>query len=195
MTTRIATVEELTRAIRDVPDFPKPGLLFKDITPLLNDPAGLSMAVELMANDKMPSNKNLTKSRLGGVPFELYEHNFDAITNRMTHRMPRSLAYASVFGMRGAKLNNVLRVMAQKNRNDAQWAREQVKFLTRAPDMPGFGNKFVGYVAGTVHKLCYRFDGVIYLYILNGIMVAVDIAIHFRNRQFAAQPEEELQGE
>jgi adenine phosphoribosyltransferase len=35
--------------IRDVPDFPKPGILFKDITPLLADPAGLSLAIELMA--------------------------------------------------------------------------------------------------------------------------------------------------
>jgi adenine phosphoribosyltransferase len=29
---------ELTRAIRDVPDFPKPGILFKDITPVLLNP-------------------------------------------------------------------------------------------------------------------------------------------------------------
>ena len=36
--------------IRDIPDFPKPGVLFKDITPLLADPAGLAMAVEMMAN-------------------------------------------------------------------------------------------------------------------------------------------------
>ena len=28
--------------IRDVPDFPKPGIRFKDITPLLADPAGFS---------------------------------------------------------------------------------------------------------------------------------------------------------
>ena len=41
---------DLTRLIRDVPDFPKPGIVFKDITPLLADPAGLAMAVELMAN-------------------------------------------------------------------------------------------------------------------------------------------------
>jgi len=40
---------QLRRLIRDVPDFPKPGILFKDITPLLKDPAGLGMAVELMA--------------------------------------------------------------------------------------------------------------------------------------------------
>ena len=42
--------ESLTALIRDIPDFPKPGIRFKDITPLLSDPSGLSLAVELMAN-------------------------------------------------------------------------------------------------------------------------------------------------
>lgn len=46
---RIAGVEDLKRLVRDVPDFPKPGILFKDITPLLADPAGLALAVEMMA--------------------------------------------------------------------------------------------------------------------------------------------------
>ena len=32
--------------IRDVPDFPRPGIVFKDITPLLADPAGLRSCVE-----------------------------------------------------------------------------------------------------------------------------------------------------
>jgi adenine phosphoribosyltransferase len=41
---------DLKDLIRDVPDWPKPGIVFKDITPLLRDPAGLAMAVELMAN-------------------------------------------------------------------------------------------------------------------------------------------------
>jgi adenine phosphoribosyltransferase len=41
---------QLTDHIRDVPDFPKPGILFKDITPLLRNPAALAMAVEVMAN-------------------------------------------------------------------------------------------------------------------------------------------------
>ena len=36
--------------IRDVPGFPKEGINFKDITPLLADPAALALAVELMAN-------------------------------------------------------------------------------------------------------------------------------------------------
>lgn len=42
-------LEMLRRLIRDVPDFPKPGIVFKDITPLLRDPAGLALAVEFMA--------------------------------------------------------------------------------------------------------------------------------------------------
>lgn len=45
----MAGVSELRTLIRDVPDFPKPGVLFKDITPLLADPAGLALAVEVMA--------------------------------------------------------------------------------------------------------------------------------------------------
>ncbi|MBK8757320.1 MAG: adenine phosphoribosyltransferase [Actinomycetales bacterium] len=32
--------------LRDVPDFPKPGVLFKDFTPLLADPEGLAAVVE-----------------------------------------------------------------------------------------------------------------------------------------------------
>ncbi len=36
--------------IRDIPDWPKPGIVFKDITPLLKDAGALAMAVELMAN-------------------------------------------------------------------------------------------------------------------------------------------------
>ena len=38
-----ATVERLRAAVRDVPDFPKKGILFKDITPVLSD-AGLFRA-------------------------------------------------------------------------------------------------------------------------------------------------------
>ncbi len=41
---------DLTSLIRDIPDWPKPGIVFKDITPLLKHPGGLAMAVELMAN-------------------------------------------------------------------------------------------------------------------------------------------------
>src|SRR4029453_16073529 len=33
-----AIIETLRTAVRDVPDFPKKGIVFKDITPVLNDP-------------------------------------------------------------------------------------------------------------------------------------------------------------
>jgi len=42
-------LEHLRRLIRDVPDFPKPGILFKDITPLVRDPEGLKTALDLLA--------------------------------------------------------------------------------------------------------------------------------------------------
>ena len=40
---------DLTKYIRDVPDFPKPGILFKDITPLLGDPGAFAEAIRLLA--------------------------------------------------------------------------------------------------------------------------------------------------
>jgi adenine phosphoribosyltransferase len=43
-----AQVGRLKAAIRDVPDFPKPGIVFKDITTLLQDPALLRRALDLM---------------------------------------------------------------------------------------------------------------------------------------------------
>ncbi|MEE9293522.1 MAG: adenine phosphoribosyltransferase [Phycisphaerae bacterium] len=43
-----AEVARLRQLIRDIPDFPKPGVLFKDITPLLRDAVGLSLAIEFL---------------------------------------------------------------------------------------------------------------------------------------------------
>jgi adenine phosphoribosyltransferase len=39
----------ISSLIRDIPDFPKPGVLFKDITPLLASPAGYKAAVAELA--------------------------------------------------------------------------------------------------------------------------------------------------
>lgn len=41
---------KLSDFIHDVPDYPVPGVVFKDITPLLANPCALSLAVELMCN-------------------------------------------------------------------------------------------------------------------------------------------------
>jgi adenine phosphoribosyltransferase len=42
-------MEQLKTKIRNVPDFPKPGILFYDITTLLRDPAGLKAAIDGLA--------------------------------------------------------------------------------------------------------------------------------------------------
>lgn len=42
-------VDDLNRTIRDVPDFPKPGILFKDITPVLSDPALFQRVIDHFA--------------------------------------------------------------------------------------------------------------------------------------------------
>jgi len=41
---------DLGSLIRAIPDFPKPGILFRDITPLLGDPEAFEEAIERMAN-------------------------------------------------------------------------------------------------------------------------------------------------
>ncbi|ARV60900.1 adenine phosphoribosyltransferase [Nostocales cyanobacterium HT-58-2] len=40
---------DLKSLIRDIPDFPKPGILFRDITTLLRDPEGLRSSIDLFA--------------------------------------------------------------------------------------------------------------------------------------------------
>ncbi|MEA3392674.1 MAG: hypothetical protein U9Q91_06815 [Candidatus Marinimicrobia bacterium] len=40
----------------------------------------------------------------------------------------------------------------------------------------------IGYIAGVLHKLVFDHDLVIYLYALNFLMVAVDVALYLRNR-------------
>src|SRR5687767_14354841 len=49
----------LKRHIRDIADFPKKGILFRDITPLLSDPSALALAVELLANPFRGKNIDL----------------------------------------------------------------------------------------------------------------------------------------
>jgi len=45
---------DLKAKIRDIPDFPQPGIVFKDIMPLLADPAALHEAVEQLAEFAEP---------------------------------------------------------------------------------------------------------------------------------------------
>src|SRR2546426_10363954 len=51
MSARIAyMIEALKAKIRDIKDFPKKGIVFKDITPLLGDPQAFNMTINLLAD-------------------------------------------------------------------------------------------------------------------------------------------------
>src|SRR5580692_7359307 len=43
------TAEEIKNLIRNVPDFPKPGIMFRDFTPLIADPRGFAAVVDQLA--------------------------------------------------------------------------------------------------------------------------------------------------
>ena len=42
---------------------------------------------------------------------------------------------------------------------------------------------FIGYLSGIINKLVYDFDLVIYLYLINAVMVSIDIGLFYRNRK------------
>ena len=48
------TLEKIRSLIRDVPDFPKPGIVFKDITPLLADAAAFRATIDALAERVEP---------------------------------------------------------------------------------------------------------------------------------------------
>ena len=50
------TAADLQKAIRNVPDFPKPGIQFKDITPVLADPALFTRCIDMLCDGYGPSD-------------------------------------------------------------------------------------------------------------------------------------------
>src|SRR5690242_7173875 len=54
MTKATPTAAEIERAIRNIPDFPKPGIQFKDITPVLADPKLFSGCIDLLIDGFKP---------------------------------------------------------------------------------------------------------------------------------------------
>lgn len=98
-------LDRLRAAIRDVPDFPKPGILFKDITPALRDPQILSDSIALMAE----SVRNLratavvgieSRGFLFGVPLAL-RLGIGFVPVRKPGKLPyrcRSVSYALEYG-------------------------------------------------------------------------------------------------
>jgi len=52
-------MDELKRRIRQVPDFPKPGILFYDITSLLREPEGFRLAIDELSRPYLSTNIEL----------------------------------------------------------------------------------------------------------------------------------------
>lgn len=50
---------DIKAMIRDVPDFPRPGIVFKDIMPLIGDPDGLRETVDLIAEWSEPREPDI----------------------------------------------------------------------------------------------------------------------------------------
>jgi len=74
----VASTDRIKRLIRNIPDFPKPGIQFKDITPLLASPGGFSDAIEAMLHAS-PSDVDLvaaieSRGFLFGAPMAMALH-------------------------------------------------------------------------------------------------------------------------
>jgi adenine phosphoribosyltransferase len=54
MTTQFPTAADIERAIRNIPDFPKPGIQFKDITPVLENAKLFSGCIDLLIDGLKP---------------------------------------------------------------------------------------------------------------------------------------------
>ena len=70
-TTDRSASPELTRQldllIRDIPDFPKPGVVFKDITPLLADHDGFTAVVRALAQAGRDADGNVVVDKVVGM--------------------------------------------------------------------------------------------------------------------------------
>ena len=96
---------DLESLIVDIPDYPEPGVVFKDITPLLSDPRGLASAIDQIADHFM--SRSITKvigaearGFLIGAPVA-YRLGAGFVPARKPGKLPRatySQAYALEYG-------------------------------------------------------------------------------------------------
>ena len=90
---------DLKRMIREVPDFPKPGILFYDITTLLKDPVGLHAAVDVLANhyvgDKVDCVVGIEARGFIFAPTVAYRLNAGFIPVRKPNKLPAATARAA----------------------------------------------------------------------------------------------------
>jgi adenine phosphoribosyltransferase len=62
-------MKELYNLIRDIPDFPKKGIIFKDITPLLKDEKAFEKVIKILADNIPDSTKKIAAIESRGFIF------------------------------------------------------------------------------------------------------------------------------
>jgi len=92
-------LEDLKKLIREVPDFPKPGILFYDITTLLKDPVGLRRAVDALADHyvgrKIDRVIGIEARGFIFAPMVAYRLNAGFVPVRKPRKLPAAVARAS----------------------------------------------------------------------------------------------------
>lgn len=106
-------VAPLMPFIRSIPDFPKPGILFRDITPLLKDRGAFKLAVDLMVSPYKAERIDYVvaieaRGYLLGAPMA-YELNAGLIPVRKPGKLPYekiSTDYALEYGTNSLEIHN-----------------------------------------------------------------------------------------
>src|SRR5579863_10120382 len=92
-------MEDLKKLVREVPDYPKPGILFYDITTVLKDPVGLHRAVDSLANHyvgrKIDQVVGIEARGFIFAPMVAYRLNAGFVPVRKPNKLPADRASAS----------------------------------------------------------------------------------------------------
>ena len=92
-------MEDLKKLIREIPDYPKPGILFYDITTLLKNPLGLHKAVDALADHYVGQGIDcvvgIEARGFIFAPMVAYRLNAGFIPVRKPRKLPAAVAQAS----------------------------------------------------------------------------------------------------
>ncbi len=90
---------DFKKLIREIPDYPKPGILFYDITTLLKDPVGLHWTVDVLANtflsQKIDQVIGIEARGFIFAPMVAYRLNAGFVPARKPNKLPADRASAS----------------------------------------------------------------------------------------------------
>ncbi len=101
-----AAVVDLRHYVRDIPDFPKPGILFKDITPLLSSPVAFAASIDQFAQKFQGRGINLiaaaeARGFIFGAPLAI-QMNVGFVPIRKPGKLPHAtiaVAYQLEYGV------------------------------------------------------------------------------------------------